>query len=379
MEPDVIQDKSFKREISVRAVLLIILVCAFIFGYLDMFLPCNFERLHVFLFNLTVGGFIIIRYTEDGQRPSLMSFAYLFLSICYSFLTYFELYGYAAALSVILAGIVETFRIRRFSFFPADFFSEDTPAALLFHHAALLCLSLALLFSSIVILNDRFLHIFIIEKLTLDVFFLGYSFPVSLITMSVMFSFIKSRIKSLEYLLFWIINPGVVLFFIFILFRLHVPEIFTASLLAVSVAVLFIYFLRRGCVTQQKQFLMSGMIFLLGTAVTGVGYAALPEGSTPYRLFGKHLLMLHSYLSLYGWNLSGILVIMRWKDFPIHLNSRLTITLHWLIILIMAPLGRVAPVTALMSICVYIIFLGIYFLGKSGGITQVLSGGIQRK
>ena len=112
------------------------------------------------------------------------------------------------------------------------------------------------------------------------------------------------------------------------------------------------------------------MFFLLGTAVTGVLYAALPEGSTGYRVYGRQLLVMHSYLSLYGWNLSGLLVIMRWNDFPIRLNSRTAIMFHWIIILVLAPLGKNSVPAALLSIAAYTVFLIIFFIRGKGGVTQ---------
>src|SRR4030042_5815403 len=109
-----------------------------------------------------------------------------------------------------------------------DFFRAGTSTAKKFHQASLLCLSLAFVFSSLVILNNQFYHWISYEKLTLDVFFLGFSFPVSLITFSVIFTFVKTETKAarlFEHLLFWTVNLGVIIFFIFIILELFVLEI----------------------------------------------------------------------------------------------------------------------------------------------------------
>ena len=68
-------------------------------------------------------------------------------------------------------------------------------------------------------------------------------------------------------------------------------------------------------------------------------------------------------VSLYGWNLSGLFIIIRWDDFPIRLNSTLAIALHWGIVLALAPLGRfVLPVSALAMVA-YVALLLVVLAG----------------
>ena len=72
-------------------------------------------------------------------------------------------------------------------------------------------------------------------------------------------------------------------------------------------------------------------------------------------------------VSLYGWNLSGLFIIMRWDDFPIRLNSALAISLHWSIVLVLAPLGKyVLPVSAL-AVAAYV---GLLLIVLAGGANQ---------
>ncbi len=118
-------------------------------------------------------------------------------------------------------------------------------------------------------------------------------------------------------------------------------------MLFVTVWMIFFLFVATAPNVQQKTFLISGMVFLLLTALTGILYVSmyLYPFLDPYR---EPLLVLHAMVSLYGWNLSGLFIIMRWSDFPIRLNSAFAIALHWSIVLVLAPLGKyVLPVSAL--------------------------------
>ena len=90
---------------------------------------------------------------------------------------FLEMYIPAMAASVILALIVESIRMKKFSVFPWGFVRKNEPVSAKFHQASLLCLSLGLLISTAVILNNQYMHWIYLPKLTLNVFFLGFSFP----------------------------------------------------------------------------------------------------------------------------------------------------------------------------------------------------------
>lgn len=348
-----------------RPFLMIIMFLAFIFGFIDSFFPVNFTRLHIFLFNITTGGFIILYYTEGEKRISPATGAYLVLSIIYSILAFFDLYLMTIPFSLILFGIVETIRIRRFAFFPADFFKSYSSVSSKFHQASLLCLSLALLLSTAVILNHEYFHWVHYEKLTLNVFFLGFSFPVSLITMSIMFHFIQENKQRLtifiENSIFWLINCGVITFFVFIILEISVAEVAAASVLFTTVIVLYFYFLKFGRNLQQKTFLVSGMTFLLFTAITGLLYIPAKSLYADSENIPKLLLHMHASISLYGWNLSGLFVILRWNDFPLKLNSKIFILFHWIIIVGLVPLGKIHLALALAASLSYGVLLLVFF------------------
>ncbi|HSO10209.1 MAG TPA: hypothetical protein VLR45_09480, partial [Desulfoprunum sp.] len=72
-------------------------------------------------------------------------------------------------------------------------------------------------------------------------------------------------------------------------------------------------------------------------------------------------LNIHSYLALYGWSLSGMLVLIRWNDFPLRVNSLRVIGIHWIALGIMAPLGKTSLTAALITISLYLYFLSLFF------------------
>ena len=358
-------ETDFFKNRYIKAAVFIVMCSAFIFGYLHLFVNHGFERLHIFLFNLTVGGSIILYYTETRAIPSIRVILFFFLSIAYAVSAFFEIYPVSIVITIILSLIVEKIRIRTFSFFPKDFFRKDAVLSEKFQQASLLCLSMALMIASFVILNNEYFHWIYFEKLKLNVFFLGFSFPVSLITMSVMFSFIN-RIEGrifiiLSQFFFWSINLGVVLFFVFIIFEIFPAQLMAALTLFISVTMIFIYFLRFGISVQQKHFLVSGMGFLLSTAITGLLYLLLYLSPELHSKYGKNLLSIHAYLSLYGWNLSGLMVILRWHDFPLKLNALRVILLHWILIGLIAPLGKNYAFLSIISIIIYTGLLAIFF------------------
>jgi len=351
-----------------RIFVLGLMVTAFLFGFADQIWDKNFERLHIFLFNLCAGGFIIVCHTENKGTPSFRCYLFLVVSLIYAIAAFLQLYTLAALLSFSLGILVERIRIKAFSLFPSDLFDFKVSVVDKFHHASVLCLSLALFISTFVLVNSNAFHWLPYKNLTLNVFFLGFSFPVSLITMSVMFSFIRRDISDslriVKQLFFWSVNLGVIVFFLFIIFELQTAKFIIANLLFLTVVMIFLFFLIFGVKVQQKQFLLSGMIFLVCTGISGVFYIVLAGSPEAYDRWGKLLLTCHAYLSLYGWSLSGLLILVRWNDFPLKLNSWRIISFHWLVIAVLAPLGEsnlILAVTASFSFC---LFLHLFFKEK---------------
>lgn len=359
-----------------RTILLVSMSTALFFGFLHLFVPdgslYNFERLHIFLFNLVSGGTILIHFSEGRERLSGKGKLFFILSVVYALLAFKKMYLPAMIIAVCLAVIVETIRVKLFSFFPWCFFKNEEPVSKKFHQASLLCLSMGLVISAIVILNNEYLKLVSFEKLKLDTFFLGFSFPLSLITMAVIFSFMKGDVSRLTLRLknvsFWNVNLGVIIFFIFILFEQLILQLVVTTVLFISVVLIYFLYKDLGEKAQQKNFLTSGMFFLWYTAVTGIVYIALEftdgYATSPERM--KFLLRVHSFASLYGWNLSGLAVICRKNEFPIRLHSRYIIIVHWITAIILAPLGTYYQPFAIMALGCYMFILYTMLFSKGG-------------
>ena len=344
-----------------KSVLLVMMTTALACGFLHHLVPpatLNFERLHIFLFNLCSGGTLLLYFTEGGKNLSRRGILFLVCAIAFALCAFLQWYLPALLIPLILATLVERVRVDHFgSRFPRALFSAKEPVARKFHQAALLCLSLGLLLSSPVILNSVYLKWFTLEKLKLDTFFLGFSFPISLISMSVIFALMKKEEFRLTALLkevaFWIINLGVIVFFLFILAGLFKSQVAIATLLFLTVAFILYLYWHEGIQLQQKAFLTSGILFLVITSITGIAYILLTFSSYYTPEISQPLLRLHAFTALYGWNISGLVVISRHGDFPLQLHSRKVILLHWLTVLLLCPLGYFLPVFAVLALLAY--------------------------
>ncbi len=365
---------------TLKLILMILMTTALLFGFLHLFVPgrtfYNFERLHIFFFNLCSGGTILLYYTEKKDKMTIKTALFLALAVTYALLSYFKIYPPAIIIAFILSGLVESVRIKKFSVFPLDFFKSRILVSAKFHQAALLCLSIGLLISGLVILNNEYLKILSYPKLQLNTFFLGFSFPLSLITMSVMFSFMEGDfgrpVLYLENIGFWTVNLGVIIFFLFILLEMLIPQIMVTTILFCSVIMIYYLFSRFGVKTQQKNFLTSGMLFLLYTAITGIAYIAFEFSPDYSPEKTKLLLRMHSFASLYGWNLSGLAVICREHDFPIKLHSRTIIIVHWITAILLAPLGTYFRFFAVCALICYmfILYMMLFSAREPGIITH---------
>ncbi len=358
--------------ITLRVLFMTLMTLALSFGFLDLFLPpvksYNFETLHIFLFNLCTGGVIIVYFSEGQKTVSRKTAAFIVLALLYALCAFFQIYLPAIGISFIMAFIVETIRIRRFSYFPTQFFKFRVPVSEKFHQASLLCLSIGLALSGWVMVNAVYFPVVHLPKLQLNVFFLGFSFPVSLITLSVMFSLMKNDVSTgirlMKEMCFWIINMGVIVFFLFILFEMKIAQVVVTTALTMAVIMTFYLFIILGKPEQQKNFLLSGMTFLLATAVTGIAYIFFMFMPSYDGHEMKWLLKLHAYVSLYGWNLSGLAVIIRFESFPIRLNSSRVILLHWATVLLAAPLGNYFQPFAILAVLCYAVILFLFLFSK---------------
>jgi len=358
--------------IKLKTIFSILMITALIFGFVQIYFPIesfNFERLHVFLFNLCSGGTILLYYTQGKLEPSKTVKSFFAGSIIYAVSAFFKFYPLTLLVSVLLFLLIEKIRKEKFSFFPFDFFQSKVSVSEKFHHASLLCLSLGMVMASLVILNNEYFKFVTMEKLTLNTFFLGFSFPLSLITLSLAFGMLKkmegSRVKVLMELCFWTITLGVIIFFGFILFERFIPQIFVTFALFCAVVTVFYLYYKFADNIQQKLFLTSGIAFLIFTAVTGIAYIFLQmsEGYDPQKT--RWLLHMHVFASLYGWNLCGLSIICRFDDFPIKLHSPTVIIIHWLTAIVLAPLGIFYGWFAILAVISYSYIIFTLFFSEN--------------
>ncbi|PIE63122.1 MAG: hypothetical protein CSA25_02020 [Desulfobacter postgatei] len=337
-----------------------LMITALIFGFVHIYFPSenyNFERLHVFLFNLCTGGTILLYYTQRQQGMSRIVQLFFVLSLVYALSAFFEVYPLTLAVSAVLWFLVEKIRVEKFSVLPLQFIQNSVPVTEKFHQASLLCLSTGIVMASMVIINNQYTHWIYMEKLNLNTFFLGYSFPLSLVTLSLIFGMLKKiegrERKGIMEVCFWTITLGVIIFFCFILFERFIFQVFvTAALFTAVVMVLLLYYTFADRI-QQKLFLTSGIGFLIATAVTGIAYISLHMQDSYDPMQTKWLLHVHVFASLYGWNLCGLSVICRFDDFPIKLHSPTVIVTHWITALVLAPLGVFYGWAAILAILGY--------------------------
>ncbi len=81
--------------ISLRIILMGLMSAALLFGFLDLFVPgatlYNFERLHIFLFNLCSGGVVLIYFSESQKELSTKGRLFLILAVIYAILAFAKL------------------------------------------------------------------------------------------------------------------------------------------------------------------------------------------------------------------------------------------------------------------------------------------------
>jgi hypothetical protein len=357
-----------------------LVTAGFIFGYAGLILPgqtailetprpgsFQYQRLHIFLFNLVTGGTVLLYFLEGKRQMSWRVWSFLAASLVFSVTAFLNWYLPAVLVAVFLAVIVESIRIERFAFLPVDFFKPSVPVSRKFQHAAVLCLSIGLLICATVMLDNQYLHFLNLPLLLLDDFFLGFSFPISLVTFGVMFSLINEKLGGLTWLLreasFWIVTVGVIIFFVFIVLGIVTAEVICAVVLLLD-AILIFYLFRTDLksLDEPGEFLVSGMVFLILTGVTGL-LLVLWSILTPNDPKGQELLLqTHAYLSLYGWNLSGLTVLIHYQEFPLHLNKLEIILLHWITVALLAPLGSLYPIFAVAAIPAFALLTGLILL-----------------
>lgn len=348
---------------NIKIVLFLAITLAVGFGFEDALgmesREYSFVALHIFLFNLACGGSLILAQLST-RKPGIIEASFFAGGLAFALGSFFKSAPICILSAVILFAIAESVRWKKFSWFPSDFF-RSVPASEKFEQASLLCLSMGLAICAAVLLNNQYLKWFYLRKLDLHVFFLGFSFPVSLIAFSLIFErlengpFRPSRTAS-EYC-FWTLNLGVIFFFIFIIFEIYVFQLAMAlSLFSVVLLVIYLH-LAHGERGPVWWLIFSALIFLTVGSVTGIGYVVVLWRFAEYE--PGYLLSVHSVANVFGWNLTWMMLAVRQGDYPLQVSPRTLIPLHWALVLFV-PLARTSLVLALCAICLCI---GLLYLG----------------
>ncbi len=170
--------------------------------------------------------------------------------------------------------------------------------------------------------------------------------------------------RLLKVICFWTITLGVVIFFVFILFEAIFLELTISIVLFFAVSCVLYLYIKLGIKEQQKAYLTSGIVFLLMTSVSGVIYILIYAYGYTDPLYKDMTILYHRTLALYGWNISGLAVICRFRDFPIMLHSGPAIVLHWLIVAVLAPVAFFQSSFVIPTIMIYMLFLFAIFFSK---------------
>ncbi len=326
----------------------------------------SFSALHVFLFNLTSGGLLIMTLAWNRRDLALEGATFYVACLIFSFAASFGSYLLAVVSALTLAILVEFTRWRIFSFFPFEFFSKKQVSCK-FEQASLLCLSLGLIICAVAMLNNHYLVLFHLEKLDLHVFFLGFSFPISLMNFSFIFRKIEESgrdySRGLAEFCFWGLNLGVILFFFFIIFQTYPLQLLMALLLFATVIVTIFFHVKKSGRGFEWSMLLSSLCFLVLGSLTGIAYILVLWLFPDYH--SGYMLSLHSAATLFGWNMTWIILACRSEKTPPRVSARFIIGVHWVFVLLL-PAARVSTLFgALVSIPFLVLLLtGLFSEGR---------------
>ncbi len=353
---------------KIKAALLITVTAAVTFGFFRSYdhhlAGPSFTSVHIFLFNLTCGGTLILTLLSGKKDLGDEESAFFVGAVIFSLAAFLGVMSICIACAIVLGLLAESARWKRFGWFPWDFFL-DRKASVKFEQASILCLSLGLFICAGSLINNEYLHIVDFKKLNLHVFYLGFSFPISLITFSALFKRIEqgqrppSRLMS-EFA-FWALNLGVIFFFVFILLEiLPVQFVMASSLFSVVVVTAYLHF-RSGIGDARARMLTSALAFLTIGSISGLLYVVVlwliaGDSYTP-----GYIINLHSAANVFGWNLTWILLAARTEEYPIRTSPRTLMALHWPMVFLL-PLGWISWLFAIPAfvLCAALLYLGLY-------------------
>jgi len=353
---------------SIRILVFMTVTVAVSSGFLSAVLgedsTLNTTALHVFLFNLAAGGLLILTLFLGRTRLGPLVIVYFLGALAFAVGACFNLHVVCVASALLLAVVVEYVRWRQFGWFP-DFF-RSVPVSRKFRQAALLCLSSGLVICAATLLNNAYLGVIHLEKLTLHVFFLGFSFPISLSAFSLLFERIESADdrpgRGGAEFCFWALNLGVIVFFVFIISEFYPGQLLMSLTLFSTVMVALRAHLKHTPRNQESALLTSALVFLTVGSLTGIAYVILLWTNPNYQQ--GIMLSFHSAAAVFGWNMTWIVLIARKGEYPLRFNASLLIISHWLFVFLV-PFARNSPLIGIPTVLCLTAFLAMALFGRS--------------
>lgn len=327
---------------KIKLILLTTVSTAVFLGFFKTNTGFGFSILNVFLFNLTAGGTLLTVRLRGKDDLDAHGFLFWSIAVLFSIGAAAHLAAVCIAAALILGIMVENIRWRRFAWFPSDFF-KSVPASMKFEQASLLCLSCGLFICAATMANNEYLKLINYEKLGLHVFFLGFSFPISLILFSELFRRIENRwsrsSKLVMQICFWGLNLGVIFFFIFIILEIYFMQMAMALTLFSVTCITGYLSIFKTDRDDHREILTSALLFLAVGSITGIIYICLLWKGLAESI-PNNFLSYHSAATVFGWNFAWFLPTTRFNEFPLKIKTKYVIALHWIFVLLI-PLGRV--------------------------------------
>ena len=353
---------------SMKLILFVTITLAVSSGFLKMFLPedstLSIASLHVFLFNLASGGTLIITHFADKKGPGKYGAVYYIGALLFTFGAFAGIVPLCIVSALFLAAMVEYVRWTNFEWFPFDFFRK-VPVSQKFKQAALLCLSCGLIICAATLVNNHYLQLIMFEKLDMHIFFLGFSFPISLSTFSLIFERIENSDNppggKIPEFCFWALNLGVIFFFLFILFEIYPGQIVMSFTLFTTIFLTLRMHIKHPPLDQRGIMLISALSFLILGSITGIIYIAILWADPNYTQ--GYVISIHSAATVFGWNMVWLMLTARKGEFPLNINLKFLIVLHWVFVCLI-PFARTTLLAAIPAVVLLVIFLFSFLFSR---------------
>ena len=206
----------------------------------------------------------------------------------------------------------------------------------------------------------------------MHVFFLGFSFPISLSIFSTVFKRIESTGRHYPRIFgefcFWGLNLGVISFFFFIIFEIYPLQMVAALALFGATILTIIMHVTRSERGDEWLMLSSAFGFLILGSLTGIFYVLILWKSAAYTSGG--FMSLHSAATIFGWNLTWILVTSRHKKLPLVVGTGKLVVMHWAFVLLIPPARTDATFSVIATIAC-LALLGLFFFSPPSDRTNV--------